>query len=522
MARMRYRFMNEQDFYDIYRRWKAGQNISEIAEQERRDRKTIRPVIQTFIKNGIDKTGEMLSREEFFKKYRFVKPSKEQNKAHKACVLEDFKEELTELINHPKDGMKPKTAFEVVSLRHNLKISYSSFKRFSRKHNLRASCEEIKETIRIETEAGEEIQLDYGKVGLLDYGDKKKTVQAFIGTLSHSRLPFVQFVFSQNQESFVESNIDMLEFYGGAPVRLSLDNLKSGVITADLYDPKLNQAYSEFAEYYGVFVDPCRAGKPKDKGKVERMVPVARELFRKLKALYPSSSLKELNLKTIEWSRQQYGMRDHGTTGMKPLEVFETIEKAVLKKLPSERLVTPIWKKAKVHPDQFVQFEKKRYSLPAKYRGEEVLVRRTGQLVKIFYRYELIREFTVPRDNAAYEKTDFPEHTREMLGGGYPKYILDQSRQYGEAAYQLVLQILSVHANLNCRRALGFLKVMEESSKKEYFSAVCEKAKSAKITDPKLFRFWMNEKEKNANQPGLFEISEKGSAMIRAVDYYFY
>ncbi len=513
---MGYRFMNEQDYYDIYRRWKSNQSISEISEQESRDRKTVRQVIQKIMENGFEKTGETISREEFHLIHPFVGPSKNENKA---SILERYKEELYGLINDPKNGMKPKTAFEVVCIRHNLNISYTSFKRFSIKSGLTAK--ELKETIRIETDPGQEIQLDYGKAGTHDYLGHNKTVQAFIGILSSSRLPFVQYVFSQNQESFVESNVDMLEFYGGVPVRISLDNLKTGIISPDLYNPKFNQAYADYAEYYNTFLDPCRVRKPKDKAKIERFVPVARELFRKLKALNPGASLKELNIKALEWCRHEYGMRDHGTTGLKPMEVFETIEKPLLKQLPEERFKTPVWKKAKVHPDQFVQFEKKRYSLPPRYRGEDVFVRRTGNLVKIFYQYKLIREFVVPRGHATYEKTDFPENTREMLSGGYPKYILDQSRKYGESAYQLIFQILSIHANLNCRRALGFLSVMETFSKKEYFNKICDRAKSAGINNPKLFKCWMENEGNHAKQDSLFEISEEGSEMTRDGGYYF-
>ena len=512
---MRYRFMNEQDYYDIYRRWKADQSISEISEQEHRDRKTVRQTIKKIIDNGIEKAEEPISREEFHLKHPFVEPPKSENKA---SILESFKEELYELINDSKNGMKPKTAFEVVCIRHNLNISYTSFKRFSIKSGLTAKS--LPETIRIETEPGQEIQLDYGRAGTQDYLGHNKTVQAFIGIMSSSRLPFVQYVFSQNQESFVESNVDMLEFYGGVPVRISLDNLKTGIISPDLYDPKLNQAYADLAEYYNIFLDPCRVRKPKDKAKIERMVPVARELFRKLKALNPGASLKELNIKALEWCRQEYGMRNHGTTGLKPMEVFETIEKPLLKKLPEERFMIPVWKKAKVHPDQFVQFEKKRYSLPPRYRGEEVFVRRTGNLVKIFFQYKLIREFVVPRGHAAYEKTDFPENTREMLSGGYPKYILDQSMKYGDAAHQLIFQILSVHANLNCRRALGFLSVMETSSKEKYFNNVCERAKLANIVNPKLFKSWMENEGKDKHDT-LFEISEEGAEMTRDGSYYF-
>ena len=37
------------------------------------------------------------------------------------------------------------------------------------------------------------------------------------------------------------------------------------MLKPDLYDPKLNRAYAEFAHHYGVLLDPARVAKPKDK-----------------------------------------------------------------------------------------------------------------------------------------------------------------------------------------------------------------------------------------------------------------
>ena len=39
---MGYRRMNKRDLWVIYRRWRAGHPLSQIAEAERRDRKTVR------------------------------------------------------------------------------------------------------------------------------------------------------------------------------------------------------------------------------------------------------------------------------------------------------------------------------------------------------------------------------------------------------------------------------------------------------------------------------------------------
>ncbi len=38
---MGYRRMKKRDLWEIYRRWQAGQSLSHIAANERRDRKTV-------------------------------------------------------------------------------------------------------------------------------------------------------------------------------------------------------------------------------------------------------------------------------------------------------------------------------------------------------------------------------------------------------------------------------------------------------------------------------------------------
>ena len=63
----------------------------------------------------------------------------------------------------------------------------------------------------------------------------------------------------------------------GSRPRLVPDNLKTGVIKPDLYDPKINRAYAELAAHYGCLIDPARAAKPKDKARVERPMPYVRD-----------------------------------------------------------------------------------------------------------------------------------------------------------------------------------------------------------------------------------------------------
>lgn len=380
-----------------------------------------------------------------------------------------------------------------------------------------------KPMIRIELPPGDEAQLDYGKMGRLEEkkSGKRKTVYAFISVLSHSRHRFIQFVYKQNEQSFTDSIIDSFEYYEGTTKWISIDNLKAGVIKPDLYDPKLNRTLQEAIEHYGTFINPCRVGKSTDKGKVERGVPGARELFRKLKILNPDADLKELNKQALNWCKEEYGKTPHGTINMEPLEVFEGVEKQRLKPLPEERFKITVWKEVKVHPDRFIQFDKKRYGLPEKYRGATLWAKKQGNMVYIYSNYQLIKQFVIPKKHYTYDPNDFPEVKREMMEGNYPKYLLKQAKDYGESAYKFIEQILTPHAYLNARRAQGILEIMKKHRFQNYFNYVCERAKGYSVTNPKIFKKMM-EQESMQQQLSLkeTEISELGKSMIRTTDYY--
>ena len=94
---------------------------------------------------------------------------------------------------------------------------------------------------------------------------KKCRLWAFALILSFSRHMFVRVVTKMDQREWLLCHTLAFEFFHGVPKRIIPDNLKTGVIKTDLYDPQLNQGYEELAHHYGVIIDPARSGKPKDK-----------------------------------------------------------------------------------------------------------------------------------------------------------------------------------------------------------------------------------------------------------------
>ncbi|MCK4515573.1 MAG: IS21 family transposase [Spirochaetaceae bacterium] len=518
---MGYRKMDKRDLWRIYRRWRDRQSLSRIAESENRDRKTVREYIEGLEAVGLRLDGAPAEEQEFFRLIGKLLPEETERSTPARDLLWPYRDELAKMITRKQDPLKPKYAFQTLKRKYELSVSYETFKRFARTEGLSA-CER-RQIIRIELPPGLETQLDYGKMGLhLDGVQRKnRAAWAFCGILSHSRLPFIQFVYTQDQASFVGSLVDMFEYYDGVTELVSIDNLKSGVIKPDLWDPQINRALEEAAAHYGTFVDPCRVGRPTDKGKVERLVPVARQVYRMLKELHPSATLAELNRHVLFWCREEYGTKEHGTTGVPPAEAFAQ-EKASLKELPAERFEVPVWKQVTVHSgDQFVTFNKMRFSLPMKWRGKKVWARYAQPFLDLYSDSERIRRYVLTDGQKRYwQKDDFPEGVREMIDGGYPAWIIGESKRFGEQALALITAVLQPHAYLNARRARAMVPLFEQFHGKPYFDEVCRRARYHGVRTPAtLKRMFENEEDKQLFIEPL-RISQLGSEMIRDIRYY--
>src|SRR5690606_36271058 len=107
-----------------------------------------------------------------------------------------------------------------------------------------------------------------------------------------------EFVFTQDQLTWAQIHISAFQFFGGVPARIILDNLKAGVIKPDIYDPTLNETYSELSRFYGFAIDPAKAYKPEHKGKVERSVRIVKE---QLIAGKSYSDVSCANIESAKW-----------------------------------------------------------------------------------------------------------------------------------------------------------------------------------------------------------------------------
>jgi hypothetical protein len=241
-----------------------------------------------------------------------------------------------------------------------------------------------------------------------------------------------------------------------------------------------------------------------------------------LKALHPSADLGELNRRALQWCREDYGRREHGTTGVAPMEAFE-VERPTLKALPPERFQAPEWKQVSVHAgDQFLTFNKSRFSLPPAWRGLRVWARYAAPLLQLYDNSErLIRQYVLNDHQRIYwVAEDFPAEVRTMMNGGYPGWILEKGNGYGPAAVELLASVLQPHAYLNARRARGMLDVMATHYGRPYFEEVCQRAKNRSVVLPATLKRML---EAAAQRP-IFQqelpLSAVGAQMVRDIRYY--
>lgn len=137
-------------------------------------------------------------------------------------------------------------------------------------------------TVRVaDGKPGEELQVDLGRMGLMfdSESGRRRVVQALIFTAVLSRHTFVWLSFRQTVEDVIEGCDAAWAFFDGVFAVVIPDNLKAIVAEADQLDPRLNPTFIEYAQARGFVIDPARARRPQDKGRVERTVTYVRDSF---------------------------------------------------------------------------------------------------------------------------------------------------------------------------------------------------------------------------------------------------
>ena len=374
-----------------------------------------------------------------------------------------------------RKGMTKQLLWEEYTVEHPTRCySYSQYcDRYARWRRLQ------KRSMRQLHKAGEKAFIDYAGP-TVNYIDPRtgecKEAQIFVAVLGASSFTFAEASASQSLPDWLQSHVNMFEFFGGVVEMLVPDNLRSGVSKACRYDPTTNPSYQQLASHYAVAVMPARPYKPRDKAKAEVGVQLVERWIMMRLRHHTFFSIAEIN-QCISALLQELNTRPFKQLPGNRQEAFERLDRPALRALPSQRYRYVDIRTVKVNIDYHVQYQQHHYSVPHQYVGEKLELHAGNEVVQIYFETRLVGSH--PRKHHAGMTTDaahMPEAHRQhhkwtparlkqwanSIGpdtGNWIGYQLD-SKEHPEQAYRICLGLLSlsreypsVRLNAACRIA---------------------------------------------------------------------
>jgi len=361
---------------------------------------------------------------------------------------------------------------------HGFHSGYASVKRFVKK--LRGSTP-VEARAIITTAPGEEAQVDYGEGPMVRHPEtgKYRRTRLFVMTLGYSRKAVRLLVWKSSAQIWAELHERAFRRLGGTVKVVVLDNLREGVISADIYDPVLNPLYRDVLAHNGAVALPCRVGDPDRKGKVESGVGHAQKT--PLKGLR-FESLEQAQQYLDRWEAHWADTRIHGTTKRQVAVMFAE-EKPLLGLLPLEPFRYYQYGERTVHLDGCVEVEAAYYGAPPGWIGQLMQVQWDGVHVRLLSPKtgQLLREhLRQARGHHRIHEDDRPSRTPSTT-----QALLNRSLVAGTHIGALCAEIYRREGEPGMRRVLGVLAL----AKKHGPATVDDAAKTALELGAPSYRF---------------------------------
>lgn len=448
----------------VLRRAQRGEAVRAVARATGRSRGTVRRYVEAAVELGWQVGGSEEPSEELagrvLARLRPGPRDAAPGPSEQALAEQEARIRAWLAIDEPgRKGLKLRKVHTLLA-REGVVVPYSSLHRWAVRE---LGFGRQVATVRMADVApGEVAEVDFGRLGLIWDPDtaKRRTVWALVVTLVYSRHMYVWVTFRQQIGDLIAGLDAAWTAFGGITARLVLDNMKTAVTTPDRYDPELARTFDEYAQTRGVVLDPAVPREPTHKPHVERQVPYVREGFFAGEQFVGRA---DCQARAVHWCEVTAGMRVHGTTRQQPKEVFESTERAALLPFSGERFDVPRWAEVKVHPDCHVRVGHALYSVPYRYRGEQVTVRSDSALVRIYVTGQLVKTHAMAPPGQ--RRTDFGDYPVEKT----PYAMRDaaglsrKAREHGEGTGRLCEILLSgTFPWAKLRQAQKLLRLVEK------------------------------------------------------------
>jgi Mu transposase-like protein/integrase-like protein len=384
-----FREVRVYEIREVLRLWVRGEGLRSIERLSSVDRKTVRRYVAAALDAGLDRGGGEAQLDDVLlaQVVEAVRPDRPNGHGAAWDTLVAHHDQLQAWV--VTDGLTVVKARELLA-RRGVSVPERTLHRYALEV-LGVGRSARTTTVRVaDGEPGGELQVDFGRMGLLPDPEacRSRVCQALIFTAAYSRHCFVWLTFTQTTASVIAGFEAAWAFFGGVFAVVIPDNMATIVERANATEPRLNQAFVEYAQARGFLVDPARVRRPTDKPRVERTVPFVRNSFFAGETFI---DLTDAQRRAELWCTTRAGLRIHGTTACRPAELFALEEAPRLAPAPASPYDLPIYARPKVHRDHHIEVAKALYSVPGNLIGQRVEARADRSLVRVFYRGSLIK-----------------------------------------------------------------------------------------------------------------------------------
>lgn len=328
----------------------------------------------------------------------------------------------------------------------------------------RAWLKTVSATMRQTHAAGEKLFVDWAgaTMPVFDMGTgEERRAHIFVAVLGASNYTYAEARWSEALPEWIGAHVNAFAAIGGVTGAVVCDNLKAGVTATCRYEPGINRTYQDLATHYGTAILPTRPRKPRDKAKVEVAVLIIERYVLARLRKQRFFSLVELNA-AIRQIVADLNARVMRKLGVSRRELLETIERPVLKELPSEPYQYAEWRKCRVAPDYHVEIERHYYSVPSRLIREQVEARITDTTIEIFHKGSRVASHA--RSSAHHRHTTVREHmpsAHRRYAEWTPARMMHEARKIGPATIALVEAIMRAkpHPEQGFRACLGILRL---------------------------------------------------------------
>jgi len=304
---------------EALRRWLLGEGERPIAQGVGIDRKTARRYISAAVELGLDRQGgeDQLSDELIGQVAEKVRPHRPDGHGEAWEKLLGEEERIKAWVKQDLTVVK----IGILLARRGVVVPHRTLARFATE---RCGAGRKRTTVRVDDPPpGIELQVDFGRLGLVPDGERRRVCHGLIFTAVFSRHQFVWPTFGQTTDDVISGFEAAWAFFGGVFPVVIPDNMSSIVVEADNLEPSFNQAFVEYAQDRGFLIDPARVRTPTDNAMAESV----NSRF-KLECVWkdgPWRGRSDLELATASWVAWWNDERLHGELGYMPPAEFEHI-----------------------------------------------------------------------------------------------------------------------------------------------------------------------------------------------------